>query len=108
MLPKDETGSEKPQLLSEEFPVLYENRYCDQEDVCVVMCGTLSVNNKRKITLFEIENRNKTFIKLPPMFKGQYNCKTTAIGSSIYLQEIMKNVAVIPVLNFYQVKIGRL
>ena len=82
MLPKDETGSEKPQLLSEEFPVLYENRYCDQEDFCVVMCGALSVNHKRKMTLFEIENKNKnkTFIKLPPMFKGQYKCKIAAIG----------------------------
>ena len=36
---KCEKFSENPKLLSEEFPVLYINKYCDQLDFSVVMCG---------------------------------------------------------------------
>ena len=91
MLLKNETGSEKPKLLSKEFPVLYENRYCDQEDFSLVSYVTLSVNSNRKMTVFDIENINKNVIKLPPMFKGQYKCKIAAIGSNVYFARNNQN-----------------
>ena len=89
MQPKSEKFSEKSKLLSDEFPILYENRYCDQEDFGIVTCGGWDYETNSTLKdVVELRNDNKTFIKLPlcsTMLEGRNRCKTAATGSDVYV-----------------------
>ena len=59
--------------------VLYEKRYCNQDDFNVVICGDINKVTELKGPNFDIS------AKLPPMLKPKISCRTAAIGSDIYV-----------------------
>ena len=71
--------------LSDHFTVLYQNRYCDQEDFSVAVfgggCSNKNIRYKRPFLL----NNFDTKVYLPSLLKHHYACKVVASGSDIYV-----------------------
>ena len=108
MLSIYENGSQKSKLLSEEYPVLYENRYCDLEDFGVVMCGGRDYETDSTFKeVVELTNDNKTITKLPPMLKVRGECKTAVIGSDVYVITVDESCRISTQLKFYQIITGK-
>ena len=65
--------------------VLYENRYCNQDEFDIVVCGGINENGipneVTKLTGPSLRNS----VKLSPMLIPQNSSKTTVIGSNIYV-----------------------
>ena len=69
-------------MFNEISSVLYENRYCNQDEFDIAICGT---------TKEVMELRGPDFItsvKLSPMLRSIYFCYTTVIGSVIYVIDV--------------------
>ena len=66
--------------------VLYENRYCNQEDFSILICGeTTKINGVKYYSndVYELNGSNFEVSELPSMLDARYNCKTAVIGSDI-------------------------
>ena len=64
---------------------LYENRYCNQEDFSILVCGVRSENNKPVKSIFQLygsQLKCKNYTDLP---EGLYNCKTAVINSDLFV-----------------------
>ena len=69
------------------FPpiVLYENRYCNQDDFSILICGGRNEHNKPVKSIFQLYGSRikcKNYTYLP---KGLYNCKSAVINSELYV-----------------------
>ena len=71
--------------VSEQFPVLYQNRYCDQEEFSIaVFNGESHSRNVESYKPFLLNNFDtKTY--LPSLPKPEFGCKVVSIGSDIYV-----------------------
>ena len=73
--------------LCDEFLVLYQNRYCDQEDFSIaVYCGENGSKNELYDKPFTLNNFC-TKICLPNLIKTENECKAIASGSDIYVTD---------------------
>ena len=72
--------------LSRDKPsVLYENRYCNQDEFDIVVCGGKNKNAMTNNVTKLIGPDFKASVKLSPMLTLRYSSKTAVIGSNIYL-----------------------
>ena len=71
--------------LSDEFPILYQNRYCDQEDFSIAVFGSGSDKNNRLYDKPFLLNNFDTKLNLPSVIKHKYGRKVISSGSDIYL-----------------------
>ena len=73
--------------LSDQFPALYQNRYCDQEDFSIaVFGGEKLIEYCIPYKPFLLENFD-TKIYLPCLVHSKNGCKAIASGSDIYLAD---------------------
>ena len=71
--------------LSDKFPILYQNRYCDQEDFNIALFdGDNDFNNVSFDKPFLFNNFDAK-VYLPTLLNQKYACKVIASGSDIYL-----------------------
>ena len=65
--------------------VLYENRYCDQDDFSVLICGG---RNKSKVvvdTVYKLDGHKLKSEKFKSMPKELYYCKTAVVNSDLFV-----------------------
>ena len=65
---------------------LYENRYCDQDEFSIVVCGGETDKSRGCISLndvYELKGPNFECSKFPSMLDARYGCKTAVINSDI-------------------------
>ena len=74
--------SEKSSLFVPE--VLYENRYCNQNDFSIVICGGKNKRFKIVNDVYELKRSNFNSCKLPSMLEARRECKTAVINSDIF------------------------
>ena len=66
--------------------VLYDNRYCKQDDFNILICGANTVNSGYKKALNDVYKLNvRTFecSKYPSMIDGRSYCQTAVVNSDI-------------------------
>ena len=63
--------------------VLYENRYCDQDEFSIVVCGRESRGYMSLNDVYEMKGPNFECSKFPSMLDARYDCKTAVINSDI-------------------------
>ena len=77
--------------LSDQFPVLYQNRYCDQEEFSIgVFSDDFYSRNFSKCRPFLL-NSFDTKMYLPSLPVPKYGCKAVSSGSDIYVLGQFKN-----------------
>ena len=67
--------------------VLYENRYCNQDDFSIVICGGRNiVDDDVKIVddVYELKGTNFKSSKLPCLLEARRNCQTAVVNSDIF------------------------
>ena len=74
-------------IKNSDFPpnILYENRYCRQDDFSILVCGGKNENNKVVKSIFQMYGPQlecKEYTYLP---KRLYNCKTAVINSDLFV-----------------------
>ena len=71
--------------LSDQFPVLYQNRYCDQKELCISFFS--DYNYSRDISTLKpyLLNNFDTKTYLLTLSKLKYDCKVVTIGRDIYV-----------------------
>ena len=75
----------KTQAINEISSVLYENRYCSQDEFDIAICGG-HMNRGGTNEVIELKGPDfKTFTELSPMLTHRYLCKTAVIDSDIYV-----------------------
>ena len=63
--------------------VLYENRYCNQDDFSILVCGGNNENDTTLNDVYELKGPNFECSKFPSMLEARYDCKTAVINSDI-------------------------
>ena len=63
--------------------VLYENRYCNQDDFYILVCGGYTKNEEILKDVYELKGANLECTKFPSMLEARYYCKTAVINSDI-------------------------
>ena len=71
--------------LSDQFPVLYQNRYCDQEEFSIGLFSNNYYNEDFSIFKLYLLNNFDTKTYVPSLSKPKYGCKAVSIGSDIYV-----------------------
>ena len=76
--------------LSDRFLILYQSRYCDQEDFSIAVIG--SENDRKNEMLYKsfLLNNFDTKIYLPSLVKTKSGCRAIASGSDIYVTDKYK------------------
>ena len=70
------------------FPpkVLYENRYCNQDDLSVIFCGGRNITARNSLkSVFKLHIPNFECEKYTNMPEALYDCKTAAINSDLFV-----------------------
>ena len=69
------------------FPpkVLYENRYCNQDDFSVLVCGGKDKNDKLVRSVFKIHGSKLESEYYTSMPNARSNCKTAVINSELFV-----------------------
>ena len=65
--------------------VLYENRYCNQDDFSILICGGQNGNREPLNDVYELKWPKLKLIKFPSMLEPRKECKTAVIGSDIFV-----------------------
>ena len=68
--------------------ILYQNRYCDQDDFSVLVCGgdtECKGNIKTLNDVYELRGSNFECSKFPSMLEARWGCKTAVVNSDILL-----------------------
>ena len=65
--------------------VLYENRYCNQDEFDIVICGGVDKESVSNEIIKRKRHEIKTSVKLIPMLNKVCSSKTVVIGSDIYV-----------------------
>ena len=63
--------------------VLYENRYCNQDDFSILVCGGYTQNGRTFNGVYKLKPPNLEFSEFPSMLKSRYDCKTAVVNSDI-------------------------
>ena len=63
--------------------VLYENRYCNQDDFSILVCGGYTKNGTTLNDVYELRGPNFECSKFPSMLEARNYCKTAGINSDI-------------------------
>ena len=68
-----------------DFPpkVLYENRYCNQDDFSILVCGGMNKNKIVVDTVYKLYGPEYKFEKCTSMPKELYKCKTAIVNSDL-------------------------
>ena len=74
------------QTFNEISPVLYQNRFCHQDNFGIVICGGWSsITNSATTNVIEFRDFNTTIINLTPMLSPRFECYSCVIGSSVFV-----------------------
>ena len=65
--------------------VLYENRYCDQDDFSILICGGENENRETLNDVYELKGPDFVPMKFPTMLEPRMNCETAVINSDIFV-----------------------
>ena len=70
-----------------DFPpkILYENRYCNQDDFSVLVCGVKFINNEVKNNVFKLDGLELKSEKQTCMQKKLYNCEVAVVDSDLFV-----------------------
>ena len=70
-----------------DFPpkILYENRYCNQEDFSVLVCGGRTENNKVVKTVYKLDGRELKCNNFTSMPNELFDCQTVVINSELFV-----------------------
>ena len=71
--------------MSDQFPILYQNRYCDQEDFNIAVFGGENDSENEMYDKPFLLNNFETKVYLPSVLMQNNGCKSIASGSDIYL-----------------------
>ena len=63
--------------------VLYENRYCNQDDFSILVCGGGDEYSTASKDVYEIKGATLEGCKFPSMLEARYQCKTAVINSDV-------------------------
>ena len=63
--------------------VLYENRYCNQDDFSILICGGRKPVKETLNDVYELKGPNLDCSKLPSMLEPRFDCKTAVINTDI-------------------------
>ena len=66
-----------------DISVLYQNRYCDQQEFGVVLCGCRNTKTRR-LSEHVVELKGEKITSLPSMLKVKSACQSAVIGSNVY------------------------
>ena len=64
---------------------LYENRYCNQDDFSVLVCGGKNKNQTAVNSIYKLDGTKLKCEKFTSMPKERYNCKTAVIYSDLFV-----------------------
>ena len=79
-------SSNKNEISSFNVPeVLYNNRYCNQDDFNILICGGLKNGEVVRNCFLKIPSNFATTKELPPMLEPVYRCQTAVINSDIFV-----------------------
>ena len=84
-------SSSKPTVTMQEsfvFPpkVLYENRYCNQDDLSVIFCGGRNITARKPVkSVFKLHFPNFKCEKYTNMPEALNDCKTAVINSDLFV-----------------------
>ena len=85
-------SNSKPEVTMQErkrfdFPptVLYENRFCNQDDFSILVCGGIDQNNNLVKSIFKLQGPNFECEKYTNMAEAIYDCKTAIIFSNLFV-----------------------
>ena len=76
--------------LSDQFPILYQNRHCDQDDFSIAVFGSEDDTEDARYERPFLLNNFDTKVYLPSVFKNQYGYEAISSGSDIYLLDDYK------------------
>ena len=62
---------------------LYENRYCNQDDFSILVCGGRNRMNETSNDVYELKGPNFECSKFPSMLEARFSCKTAVINSDV-------------------------
>ena len=65
--------------------VLYENRYCDQDDFSILICGGENENREALNDVYELKGPDFVPMKFPSMLEPRSLCETAVISSDIFV-----------------------
>ena len=66
--------------------VLYENRYCNQDEFDIVVCGGRKSSGEPTNEITELKGPDfKNSVQLTPMLNERKSSKTAVVGSDIYV-----------------------
>ena len=77
--------SEKPGEPFNVQNVLYENRYCNQDDFRILVCGVYSRNGTNLNEVYELKGPNLECTEFPSMLEARFACKTAVVNSDIFV-----------------------
>ena len=75
-----EENNPSPYYISD---VLYQNRYCNQEDFSVLICGGADINKKYSNQVFEVEIPNFKVSKFASMVKPRFRPELVVVNSNV-------------------------
>ena len=72
---------------SSDFPqkVLYQNRYCNQDDFSVLVCGGRDKNHKPVRSVLKLHSPDIKCEKYTYMPEALYDCRTVVINSDLFV-----------------------
>ena len=65
--------------------VLYENRYCNQKDFSIIVCGGQNKNSEVVDDVYELRGPNFESFKLPSLLEARRDCRIALINSDIFV-----------------------
>ena len=63
--------------------VLYENRYCNQDDFSILVCGGFTKNVPSLNDVYKLKSPNFDCSHFPSMIEARYYCETAVISSDV-------------------------
>ena len=75
------------EMKNSDFPpnILYENRYCNQDDFSILICGGRDENDNIVKTILKMYGPKLKFKKYTYLPERFYNCKTAAVNSDLFV-----------------------
>ena len=69
------------------FPpkILYENRYCNQDDFSILVCGGKIENKKVVNSVYKLDGSNFECEEYTNMSEDLYHCKTAVINADLFV-----------------------
>ena len=65
--------------------ILYENRYCNQNDFSILVCGEKNKYNERVKSIFQMHGSTLNYKKYTYLPEGYYSCKIVVIDSDLFV-----------------------